>query len=59
VVRRNGGVPAACGITGAVVTVRATRRVPSVLGRALTVSSTARAGPATVDAAAGRSGGPD
>ncbi len=53
VVRLNGGVQAGCTVAGAVVTVRATRRVAAVPGRRLTVSSTARAGPADADGAAG------
>jgi secretion/DNA translocation related TadE-like protein len=55
VVRRNGGVLSACGVLGPVVTVHATRKVPAVLGRTLTVGSTARAGPAAAEAA----GSPD
>jgi secretion/DNA translocation related TadE-like protein len=47
-VRRNGAVLVACANGGAVVTVRATRRVPAVLGTSITVSSTARAGPTQV-----------
>jgi secretion/DNA translocation related TadE-like protein len=54
VVRRNGGVQVGCDVAGAVVTVRATRSVPSVLGRSLTVSSTARAGPTSASGAGPR-----
>lgn len=43
--RRNGGRLAGCQVTGETVTVRVERRTQPVLGRRLTLSGSARAGP--------------